>query len=105
VLENLLQTIQREHARYVGVVATDVEDLIFLVHEIRSNCPNVVVFTTSANLLFAHTDATSELSGMLVFSTYPLFNELQPWTDSNDVENQLRVQFASEGARVHITLL
>jgi hypothetical protein len=78
VLENLLRTIHREHARYVGVVATDVEDLIFLVHEIRSNCPNVVVFTTSANLLFAHTDATSELSGMLVFSTYPLFNELQP---------------------------
>jgi hypothetical protein len=43
VLENLLRTIHREHARYVGVVATDVEDLIFLVHEIRSNCPNVVV--------------------------------------------------------------
>jgi hypothetical protein len=106
VLENLLRTIHREHARYVGVVATDVEDLIFLVHEIRSNCPNVVVFTTSANLLFAHTDATSELSGMLVFSTYPLFNELQPWTDSNDVENQLRIQFPSEDAEgiYHATL-
>jgi hypothetical protein len=84
----------------------DVEDLIFLVHEIRSNCPNVVVFTTSANLLFAHTDAISDLSGMLVFSTYPLFNELQPWTDSNDVENQLRVQFPSEDAEgtYHATL-
>jgi hypothetical protein len=30
VLENLLATLSGEHIRYVGIVATDVEDLVFL---------------------------------------------------------------------------
>jgi len=97
VLENLLATIRDEHARYVGVVATDVEDLIFLVHEIRAHCPDVVVFTTSSDLLFTHSDFASDLVGMLVFSTFPLFNLNQSpsWTNAAEAAGA-RLQFPSE---------
>jgi hypothetical protein len=95
VLENLLATIRDEHARYVGVVATDVEDLTFLVHEIRAHCPDVVVFTTSSDLLFTHSDFAPDLAGMIVFSTFPLFNQNQSWTNSAEAAG-VRLQFPSE---------
>jgi hypothetical protein len=80
VIVNLLATLTGEHIRYVGIVATDVEDLVFLVHEIRKACPNTVVFTISSDLRYLHSDVNPDLVGMLVFSTYPLFSENQDWT-------------------------
>jgi hypothetical protein len=80
VLNNLLTTIKRDHIRYVGIVATDVEDLIFLVQQIRIFCPDTVVFTTSADIGFLHTDVNNDLLGLLIFTTYPLLNRLQDWT-------------------------
>jgi len=80
VLETMLETIDRGHFRYVGVVATDVEDLVFLVRRIRDYCPNSIVFTTSSNLRFLHSDVNHQLDGVLVFSTYPLFTPNQDWT-------------------------
>ena len=80
VLSNLLTTIRRARIRYVGIIATDVEDLAYLVQQIRNNCPDTVVFTTSADIRFLHSDVNRDLTGMLVFSTYPLFSRLQNWT-------------------------
>jgi hypothetical protein len=80
VLETMLETINREHIRYVGLVATDVEDLVFLVHRIRDYCPNSIIFTTSSDLRFLRSDATHDFDGVLVFSTYPLFTPGQEWS-------------------------
>jgi hypothetical protein len=80
VLETMLETINREHIRYVGVIATDVEDLVFLVHRIRDYCPNSIIFTTSSDLRFLRSDATHDFDGVLVFSTYPLFTPGQEWS-------------------------
>lgn len=80
VLDQLLTTIKREHLRFVGVIATDEEDLAFLVHEIRDYSPDVVVFTTSADLSFLRAEVNSDLVGMWVFSAYPLSNQKQNWT-------------------------
>ena len=38
-LANLLSTISREQYSYVGIVATDVRDVIFLAHEVRQALP------------------------------------------------------------------
>ncbi|HVN88474.1 MAG TPA: hypothetical protein VMT61_01535 [Candidatus Binataceae bacterium] len=95
VLENLLATIRAERARYVGVVATDVEDLVFLVRQIRANCPDVTVFTTSADLLYTHSDFLPDLAGMQVFSTYPLFFSEQAWTNPDEGTGR-RLQFPTE---------
>jgi hypothetical protein len=97
VLENLLATLSTEHVRYIGIVATDVEDLVFLVHEVRQACPNTVVFTTSADLRYLHSDVNPDLVGMLVFSTYPLFGWNQLWTYPFTGLSQ-RIQFSGEDA-------
>lgn len=80
VMDDLLTTIHRENIRFVGIAATDVEDLVFLAQKIEQNCPDTVVFTTTADLLYLHTDVNESLRGMLVFSTYPLFSMNQLWT-------------------------
>lgn len=80
VMDDLLTTIHRENIRFVGIAATDVEDLVFLAQRIEQNCPDTVVFTTTADLLYLHTDVNQSLRGMLVFSTYPLFSMNQLWT-------------------------
>lgn len=97
VLRKLLATLSAERIRYVGVVATDVEDLVFLVHEIRRACPDTVVFTTSADLRYIHSDVNPDLLGMLVFSTYPLFDLNQTWTYPFTGGSQ-RIQFPGEDA-------
>jgi hypothetical protein len=97
LLTNILSTISSEHIRYVGVVATDVEDLVFLVSQIRAYCPESVVFTTSADLRFVHSEVNADLVGMLVFSTYPLFSANQNWTYPFKGESR-RIQFPNEEA-------
>jgi hypothetical protein len=93
VLDRLLATIEHEHARFVGITASDIEDLLFLVREIRDHCQDVQIFTTSADLMLAHSSNYADAAGILVFSTYPLFNEFQSGPDSRDL-----VQFPDEGA-------
>ncbi len=97
ILQSAFQQIRAEGARYVGVVATDVEDLIFLVRELRANCPDVVIFTTSSDLLFTHSGFGPDLTGLLVFSSFPLFGPVQAWTNTDEADRR-RVQFPSEAA-------
>src|SRR5262249_15972303 len=98
VVSGLLSTIARENIRYVGLLATDVRDRIFLAREIRRHCPDTVLFTFSADLLYLHTDSGLDFHGMLVVSPYPLLNMNQLWTDpSRGVRS--RVQFPTYTAQ------
>ena len=94
VLANVLATLHREHIRYVGIIATDIRDAVFLVHEIRENCSDTIPFLTSSDLLYLHSDFNRDLMGTLVFSTYPLFSMNQVWT-APFVGNSDRIQFSS----------
>jgi hypothetical protein len=94
VLANVLATLHREHIRYVGIIATDIRDAVFLVREIRENCSDTIPFVTSADLLYLHSEFNRDLTGMLVFSTYPLFSMNQVWT-APFVGNGDRIQFSS----------
>ncbi len=80
VLADVLSTISREGIRYVGLLATDVRDRIFLAHEIREHCSNAVLFTFSSDVLYLHPDANLDLRGMLVVTPYPLFSLNQLWS-------------------------
>jgi hypothetical protein len=98
VLSNILSTISRERIRYLGIFSTDIRDQIFLARKIREVAPNVVLFTFSAELIYLHTDVNLDFQGMLVVSTYPLFNRNQLWTyPFKGVES--RLQFASDTAQ------
>jgi hypothetical protein len=102
LFSNLLETIAREGIRYVGIVATDPKDKLFLAEKLRQLAPDIVLFTFDNNLLYAHPDQTEEMSGMLVLSSYPLFTEgapgfpsLRPGAGRRRAANQRR-QFGSE---------
>jgi hypothetical protein len=98
MLSNLLGTIAREGIRYVGIVATDVKDKLFLAEEVRRLAPDVVLFTFDNNLLYAYPQYAETTDGMLVFSSSPLFTQGAPWLPASpeDRRGTLRRQFSGE---------
>ena len=96
-LSNLLSTIAREQYTYVGIVATDVRDTMFLARQIRQHCPATVLFTVNSDLLYADPAVTDVTQGMLVFTPYPLFNLEQLWTYPYR-GGETRLQFSSQAA-------
>ncbi len=79
-LAAILATLSRLRIQYVGLVATDVRDKLFLGRQIALNCPGVTLFTLDSDILLAHPKYIPFLRGMLVASTYPLTNRNQVWT-------------------------
>jgi hypothetical protein len=95
VLDANMRAINEHEISYVIVAATDPADILFLVHWIRQNCPNVTPVVLDADLLYLHTDVNPETRGMVVASTYPLYLENQLWSG-----NSAPIQFSlnsSEG--------
>jgi hypothetical protein len=79
-LAAILATLSRLRIQYVGLMATDVRDKLFLARQIALNCPGVTLFTLDSDILLAHPKYIPYLRGMLVASTYPLYNRNQVWT-------------------------
>lgn len=79
-LGTILSTIYAEKIRYVGIVATDVQDKLFLAEQIRSYCPDVTLFTFENDILYTHPEVRPFLRGMLVVASYPLFTRNQQWS-------------------------
>ncbi len=96
VLSNILATIVREQCRYVGVVASDTRDKLFLIRLIREFCPDVHVFVTDADQLLLHPDYRYHMRGVIVGSTYPLLAQNQRWVKPDERE---RILFATVGAQ------
>jgi hypothetical protein len=96
-LANLLSTISREQYSYVGIVATDVRDVTFLVREVREHCPATVLFTLNSDLLYAYPEVNTATRGMIIITPYPLFNLDQLWTYAfgGDIS---RLQFSNQAA-------
>lgn len=95
-LAAILATLSRLRVQYVGITATDVRDKLFLGRQIALNCPGVTLFTLESDILLAHPKYIPYLRGMLVASSYPLYNRNQVWTP--DATPQDFHQFPSSGA-------
>jgi hypothetical protein len=87
-LLNLLRTLQSESINVVGLVATDWRDKLFLATKIAEHCPGIRIFTTRADLPYAHPDYVRATRGMLVASTYSGFVESQLWLGTNKSRRQ-----------------
>ena len=96
VISNILTTIAREQCRYVGVIATDTRDKLFIIRLIREFCPDVHVFVTDADQLLLHPDYQYYMKGVIVGSTYPLMGQNQRWVNPAATE---RILFATVGAQ------
>ena len=95
VLSKIFETISRERFRYIGIIATDPRDTIFLAIQIRTYCPDVQLFTVGGDVLLCHPRYTRQLGGMIVASCYPLFSMAQRWDQPLDGEPR-RHQFSSQ---------
>lgn len=96
-LSNLLETISREGIRYVGIVATDVKDRLFLADRIRRFSPDTVLFTFENSLLYAHPQVGETMDETLVFTSAPLFTEGAPWLPASiEAGGRQRRQFTGE---------
>jgi hypothetical protein len=95
VMSNLLSTIAHEHYNYVGILATDTRDTMFLAQEVREHSPATVLFTFGPDLLFLHPEINQTLRGMLIVTSYPLTSSDQLWSlPSNPTA---RLQFPDDG--------
>jgi len=92
-LREQLGAIAREHYRFLGILATDPMDTVFIAEEARQYCPGVQLFAVGAEQLFSHPDLMHDLNGLLVASTYPLSEDIDGWTNDSN-----RQAFASEVA-------
>ncbi|HEU5117956.1 MAG TPA: hypothetical protein VFT74_15120, partial [Isosphaeraceae bacterium] len=99
VMSKILETIATEDYRYVGIVATDTRDVIFLSGLIREYAPDVQIFTIYGDMLLGHPEYAGQLRGLLMASTYPLFSLAQRWDPpySGDRRRHLFSQEGSQG--------
>ncbi len=99
VTAKILETISVEDFRYIGILATDTRDMIFLSAMIRQYCPDVQIFIPSGDLLLGHPRYVNDLSGTIVASTYPLFSMAQRWDPPyrGYQQNHRRHLFSHEG--------
>ena len=72
ILSNILNTIASEDIRYVGIVATDILDVIYLTRLIRENCPDVQVILVGNDLRDTDPQFTLDFRGTVIASSYPL---------------------------------
>ena len=80
IMSNILATMAREEVRYVGIVATDVLDVLFLTGLIRQHCPDVQIFLVGGDLRYTDPEFTLDFRGAIVASSYPLDPLHQYWS-------------------------
>jgi hypothetical protein len=98
VLSNTFATISRERIRYVGIVASDILDSIFLGRLLKQHCPDVRLFIFDSDLVYGHVAQNYAFQGMMMITSYPLFTANQRWTDSWKGTRRIR-QFPSATAQ------
>jgi hypothetical protein len=79
ILAQTMDSVARGHVRFVGVMATDVRDKLFLASQVREVAPNVQLFTNTCESLLTHPNYLPFLRGMVVASGYPLHPPTQDW--------------------------
>jgi hypothetical protein len=78
-MASLLRTIPRRDIRYVGIVATDVKDAVFLAEQVRRWAPDVTLALFESNLIYVHPHFRPALFGSLVITSFPMLtNEVAP---------------------------
>ncbi len=89
VLMKYANELRREHYRYVGIIGSNVLDVLFLASFLRNACPDVRVFVFNADLLMERDSDNVPYIGMLTLSTYPLIARNLYWTRSGDTPSRL----------------
>ena len=70
-LGEVLRELASSRVRFVGIMATDARDVIFLAAHIREQLPDVRLFTLGSDLRYLDESNAPALNGMLVVHTAP----------------------------------
>lgn len=79
-LVQTLTEIARNHYDAVGLFASNPYDAVFLARMLRRYDPDVLIFTTEADLLLTQAQSIADLRGVLVGSSYPLYPHNRSWS-------------------------
>lgn len=77
--------LRREHYKYVGIIGTNVVDVLYLAKFLRSACPDVRLFVLNSDLLFERDLDNAPYIGTLSISTYPLLGHDPEWHDPRNL--------------------
>jgi hypothetical protein len=75
LLNEIMRTILAHQVSYVGLMATDVRDTIFLAEMLKLRCPHIQLLIADSDVLLTHPSYTDSLRGAVVASSYPHFPE------------------------------
>lgn len=87
-IEDLLAVIRRDGIEYVGIIATDPDDTIFLVERLRRSCPSAELFVPGMEMNFLLPENQYVMRGVVITSTYPLYPANQQWTRPDELRRQ-----------------
>lgn len=82
VLFSIGSMLKANVVHYVGVIASDPLDTLFLTRYLHSACPNLRIFTLESDLLFEHGSDSADYQGTLSVTSAPLFPMSQLWSGS-----------------------
>ncbi len=94
MLAAVLKHLVDERIEAVGILATDVQDKLFLAQQIRRHAPNVRLFTFEGDLLLAHPHVAEYTRGMIVASSHSLEISSTPSPNEHAATSLLRSEKA-----------
>jgi hypothetical protein len=94
-LSTALETIRRERIRFLGIVASDVRDSLFLARKVRDSELDAILFTFGSDSLYTHPDVAPYRRGLDVVTPYPLVGTEAIWRPKVSVGGNGRRPFSS----------
>lgn len=87
-LSNLLAVLCGEGKKsYLGIIATDSRDQIFLAERVQEICPDIQLLFLDSDLLLAHPQNSDALDGAIILSSSALFTRGLPWLEAASSES------------------
>lgn len=80
VLMKMAAELRDRKYKYIGIIGTNVLDVLFLSNFLRSAYPNARLFVIGADLLFERDLDNASLIGTLAVTTYPLIDRNLEWS-------------------------
>jgi hypothetical protein len=88
ILQAIVATLRKEHARLVLIRASDPLDVVFLCRYLRQNYPQARLLTSGADLLMIHDFYDPRFHGILALTPYPILTAADfPYWSSTQSDN------------------
>jgi len=94
VLMDFADDLRREHYKYIGIIGSNVLDVMFLASFLRTACPDIRLFVLNPDLLFERDSDNAPYIGTLALGSYPMFGRNLFWTGGG--ERLPRLPFADQ---------